>query len=421
MAKEKKAPEKGKALEVAVKNMKGFTKKASSVKETEFVSTGDFYLDLAIAHGISPDDPDFDPEIHSSGGLPLGRLVELSGGEGCGKSSECYRVVRNAQKIGLKCLWIDAEHSFEPDLAEIYGVDMDKLEVADLIDEEDPEHLYSAEEIFDRVNDACESGYKVIVLDSVANLMTAAEIENGLAEGGVGMGQIAGVLSKALKKVVNYAAKNNALVIFINQLREKVGQMFGNPEYTPGGRALRHNCSVRIKMLKQTDKEKGPIYLDTENGSVLVGNYSFIYILKNRHSKPVSGEIRIPMYYEPYFPEPDDIIFNEAMRLGIVTKRLENRTWTNGGIKGVGKTGLIAAIKEAGRMAELVKEIKELARKEKKILPPEVLKYDANLKQVDAKTVVKTEEGNEGNDEAKVPKRRKAKAAEVGTADPLGE
>jgi protein RecA len=391
MAKEKNAPEKGKALDIALKNFKGFAKKASSVRDTEFISTGDFYLDLAIAHGISPDDPNFNPAIHKSGGLPLGRVVELSGGEGCGKSSESYRVVRNAQLMGFKCLWIDAEHSFSPELAAIYGVDMEKLDVADLIDEDDPEHLYSAEEIFDRINNACDLGYKVIVLDSVANLMTGAETENDLADGGVGMGGVAGVLSKALKKTVNYAAKNGTLVILINQLREKIGQMFGNPEYTPGGRALRHNCSVRIKMMKQTKKDDtnsgkgGPIHLETEQGPVLIGNYSFVYILKNRHGKPVSGEIRIPMYYEPYFPEPDDIIFNEGMRLGIITKRLTVRKWVSADIKGEGKIGLIEAIRSAGRMEELVNEIKAKAKEEKAILPPEVLNYDPLLKQVEVR------------------------------------
>ena len=236
MAKQKE--EKKDRSEVVLKNMKGFVRSGSEMKDPEVISTGNYYLDLAVTYGISPDDPDFDPLKHKNGGLPRGKLTEFSGAEASGKSSEAYRVVANAQKMGIRCLWIDAEHSFSRALAAIYGVDLNTLDVADLIDTDNPDHLFSAEEVFDRMCDAC-SIYGVVVLDSVATMTTEAEFENYLTEGGVGMASVASVLSKGIKKLINYAQKYNTMIILINQLREKIGQQFGNPEYSPGGRALR--------------------------------------------------------------------------------------------------------------------------------------------------------------------------------------
>jgi hypothetical protein len=116
------------------------------------------------------------------------------------------------------------------------------------------------------------------------------------------------------------------------------------------------------------------------------------------------------MYYEPYFPEPDDIIFNEGMRMGAITKRLTMRTWVSAGIKGEGKLGLIAAIKEAGRMEELVNEIKALAAEQKSILPPEVLQYNPKQKVADAPSEDK------GEKTIKIAKKSKSKVVD---ADPL--
>jgi recombination protein RecA len=241
-----------KDIEIALKNLKGFAKKASEKETPTFLSTGHLALDLAIAHGISPEDSDVDiSEIKSDelGGFPLGKLVEVFGPEASGKSSLAYRIVGNAQKMGYKCFWIDAEQSFSHDLADINGVDTDKLGFTDLLDIENPDHIFSAEEIFDRITDLCKSGNKVIVLDSVANLTTQAELDNYISDGGVGMAHLASLMSKAVKKVVQYAAKYGVLVIFINQVREKIGVMFGNPETTPGGRTLKFLASIRVHLL----------------------------------------------------------------------------------------------------------------------------------------------------------------------------
>ncbi len=367
-----------KGYEAAMKSLKGFVKPhgSASDKPLTFVSTGHLMLDLAIAHGVGPDD-EFDPEVHKGGGFPLGKIVEISGGEGSGKSSECYRVVGNAQKMGLKCMWIDLEHSYSEPLAVINGVDIDAIHMANTLDEEDPDHIYSAEEVMDRVCHACKAGFKVIVLDSLAALVPAAALENEIAEGGVGLGAIASVLSKSMPKLLNYAAKYGVLIIFINQLREKIGA-YGNPEYTPGGRAARHAYSIQIRLKKQTAKDKGPLFMETETGPMLIGNHSFVYITKNRMGKPVEGEIRIPIYYEPYFPGAEDLIFNEGRRLRVIGKNLATFRWTD--VKAEGKIAFMNAIKEKSLLSPLVAAIKEAAANQGAILPPEIVHFKEDLK-----------------------------------------
>ena len=145
--------------DVALENLKGFVRSASDIADDDFVSTGHFALDIAIAHGVHPDKFDtdkiigFDPS--NPGGLPLGKLVEIFGTEGSGKSSIAYRVIGFAQKLGLNCLWIDAENSFSKDLAKINGVDLEKLNLSDLQNTDDPDKLYFAEEIMENI---CEIG-----------------------------------------------------------------------------------------------------------------------------------------------------------------------------------------------------------------------------------------------------------------------
>jgi len=552
MSKHNKDNENHKDFETAKKQLKGFFQPASQVEEPQFITTGHFFLDLAIGHGVSPEDTDFDIsniDLKNIGGYAKGKLVEISGNEGSGKSSLAYRAIGYAQKMGLKCAWIDAEQSFSHDLAKINDVDMDKLSVSKLLDLDDPDHIISAEEVFDRITDACEDGYKVIVLDSVAVLTTQAELDNYVADGGVGMGNLAQLMSKAVKQVVQYAAKYGVLVIMINQIREKIGILFGclhgdslvkfadgnvhpiknvveqkmqgpvltldretnsirsakitdwhingqladdekwirflvdgpgtkngrldfhctsnhilltstgeeiaaedvmvgdelmtyrqerilvddvhrdlignkvelklipypakvllkeegsarahrtkvkydlsvggngtylvggstgvvvhnSPETTPGGRALKFLSSLRIKMQKQTG-EKGPIYIEDENGKKkLVGNYSYIYVLKNRFGKPVEGSLRIPIYYEPYFPTVDESVFDTGRALKLIKPRLGVFSW--GDFKVKGRNEFIAEINKQNLLSKLVKEIKELAAKEKFILPPEVLNF----------------------------------------------
>lgn len=411
MAKKEEKKLNEKAVEVAMANIKSFCRKASTIKDPEYISTGHFYLDLAIAHGVSPDETDFDItkyDLKNLGGLPLGYLVELSGPEGSGKSSLAYRVVGNAQKRGLKCAWIDAEFSFSKKLAVLNGANLDELDVADLVDTEDPTHLYSAEEIFERICDLCLGGYKVIVLDSVANLTTRAELDNRLDEGGVGIAQLAAVLSKALKKIVNFAAKFGAMVIIVNQMREKPGVLFGNPETTPGGRALKHLESVRIQMKKQFGDDGKIKQTDDDGNEKTIGGMRYVYILKNRFGQPVEKAIMIPVFYVYNFPGVEDMVFDQGRKMNIITKYTPKGGSTEfrwNGLKGVGKNGFLEVCN--GEMLKLVEEIKEHAAEEKIILPPEVINYEGPKKTVEVK--------NDGDaDATKLPRRRKAK-------DPAGQ
>jgi recombination protein RecA len=415
MARDKEEKEnKHKDFETAKKQLKGFIRPASEVDTPQFITTGHFTLDLAIGHGVSPEDTDFDVselDLQNIGGYAKGKVVEISGNEGSGKSSLAYRTVGYAQKMGLKTLWIDTEQSFSHDLAAINGVDTDELQVANLMDLEDPDHIISAEEVFDRITDACMAGYKVIVLDSVANLTTQAELDNYLTEGGVGMGHLAQLMSKAMKRVVQYAAKYGVLIIMINQLREKIGVMFGNPETTPGGRALKFLASLRIKVNKQQSKD-GQIRIEDENGKDrLVGNYSYIYVLKNRFGKPVEGQIKVPIYYEPYFPTVDETVFDAGRALKLIKPRLGVFSW--GEFKVTGRTEFISEIKKQELLPKLVEEIKALATEQKYILPPEVLSFKPPVKEAE-----KTEDDADGS--TKKAKRRGArKGAPDGAEEPV--
>jgi recombination protein RecA len=406
-----------KDIEIALKNLKGFAKKASEKETPTFLSTGHLALDLAIAHGISPEDSDVDiSEIKSDelGGFPLGKLVEVFGPEASGKSSLAYRIVGNAQKMGYKCFWIDAEQSFSHDLADINGVDTDKLGFTDLLDIENPDHIFSAEEIFDRITDLCKSGNKVIVLDSVANLTTQAELDNYISDGGVGMAHLASLMSKAVKKVVQYAAKYGVLVIFINQVREKIGVMFGNPETTPGGRTLKFLASIRVRVQKQQAKEGQIRREDDEGKDQLIGNYSYVKIEKNRFGKPVEGSLKIPVYYERYFPDAEEVIFDTARALKIVKPRLGVFSWGDN-LKATGRPAFIAELKSQKLVGKLVETVRAAAKEESYILPPEVVNYEVETDAVD----VKKDDDRNDDKTSKVSRRRKSKDSTGGATEPV--
>jgi len=214
--------------DIILSNLKGFLRKGARSDIQSYIPTGHFKLDFIINNGSSPDSIDlsskegYDP---NKIGMPSGKLVELFGEEGSGKSSLAYRVVGYAQKMGQKCAWIDTEHSFSDNLAVINGVNQDELYYADMTNEDEVDTTYYAEDIFDAIIDMCKNGIKCIVLDSVANLSTKAAMEGSAHD--IQMGDVARLMSKELRKIVNYAGKFGVLVIFINQIREKIGIMFG--------------------------------------------------------------------------------------------------------------------------------------------------------------------------------------------------
>ena len=220
-------------------------------RKVDVISTGSISLDLAL--GI--------------GGLPRGRIIEIYGPESSGKTTVCLHVIAEAQKLGGEVAFIDAEHALDPIYAKKLGVDIDKLLLAQ------PDSGEQALEILEAL--ARSGALDVIIVDSVAALVPKAEIAGEMGDSHVGAH--ARLMSQALRKLTSVISHSNAVVIFINQIREKVGVIYGSPEVTTGGRALKFFSSVRI------DVRKGEAIKD---GSNLIGNRTKVKIVKNKMAPP---------------------------------------------------------------------------------------------------------------------------------------
>ncbi len=219
--------------------------------EVQAVSTGSISLDLAL--GI--------------GGVPRGRIIEIFGPESSGKTTVALHIIAEVQKSGGEAAFIDAEHALDPVYAKALGVDIDNL----LVSQPD-----CGEDALDITESLVRSGaIDVVVIDSVAALVPRQEIEGDMGQSMVGVQ--ARLMSQAMRKLSAVISKSDSIVIFINQLREKVGVMYGNPETTPGGRALKFYSSVRIDVRK-TEQLK--------NGSDIYGNHVRCKIVKNKVAPP---------------------------------------------------------------------------------------------------------------------------------------
>jgi len=251
--------EKEKALELAVAQIeKQFGKgsimrwgEASLKMTVEVIPTGALALDIALG----------------TGGLPRGRIVEIFGPEGSGKTTVALHVIAEAQKLGGIAAFIDAEHALDPFYARKLGVDVDNL----LISQPD-----TGEQALEIVEALVRSGaVDCIVVDSVAALAPRAEIEGEMGDSHVGLQ--ARLMSQALRKLTAVISKSKSMAIFINQIREKIGIMFGNPETTPGGRALKFYSSVRLEVRKVDNIKQGQ-----DN----IGARTRVKVVKNKLSPP---------------------------------------------------------------------------------------------------------------------------------------
>lgn len=201
------------------------------------------------------------------GGVPRGRIIEIYGPESSGKTTIALHIIAEAQKMGGMCVFIDAEHALDPIYAEKLGINMDKLYVSQ------PDNGEQALDIADAL--VRSGAIDVIVVDSVAALVPKAELEGDMGDTHVGLQ--ARLMSQALRKLAGVVGKSHTCVIFINQLREKVGVMFGNPETTTGGKALKFFASVRMDVRK----------IDTlKQGNDAVGNRTRIKVVKNKVAPP---------------------------------------------------------------------------------------------------------------------------------------
>ncbi len=221
------------------------------VASVDAIPTGSMTLDMAL--GV--------------GGMPRGRIIEIYGPESSGKTTVALHVVAEAQKMGGEAAFIDAEHALDPVYAAKLGVDIDNLIVAQ------PD---TGEQALDICEALVRSGaLDVIVIDSVAALVPKAEIDGEMGDTHVGL--LARLMSQALRKLTAIIAKSGTAVIFINQLREKVGVMYGNPETTPGGRALKFFASVRLDVRRQEQ---------IKNGTEVIGNHTRVKVVKNKVAPP---------------------------------------------------------------------------------------------------------------------------------------
>ncbi|MEE0944799.1 MAG: recombinase RecA [Clostridia bacterium] len=217
----------------------------------DVIPTGSLTLDVAL--GV--------------GGVPKGRVIEIYGPESSGKTTVALHIVAEAQKRGGDAAFIDAEHALDPEYAKKLGVDIDNLLVAQ------PDTGEQALEIAEAL--VRSNALDVVVIDSVAALVPKAEIEGEMGDSHVGI--LARLMSQALRKLTGITAKTGTAVIFINQLREKVGVMNGNPETTPGGRALKFFSSVRLDVRRQEQ---------IKNGTEVIGNKTRVRVVKNKVAPP---------------------------------------------------------------------------------------------------------------------------------------
>lgn len=314
-------PKKLKAIEAAMEQIeRQFGKGAimrlgkGDLEEIEAIPTGSLTLDLAL--GV--------------GGLPMGRIIEIFGPESSGKTTLTLELIAQAQKLGKVCAFIDAEHALDPIYAKKLGVMVDEL----LISQPD-----TGEQALDISETLVRSGgVDVIVVDSVAALVPKAEIEGDMGDNHVGLQ--ARLMSQALRKLTGTIKQANCMVIFINQLRMKIGVMFGNPETTTGGNALKYYASVRIDIRKST-----PI----KDKDTIIGNETKVKVVKNKVAPP---------FKQANF----QILFNygiaknsELIDLGVQLKYLEKTgAWFsyNGTKIGQGKTNAMRYLDEHKEVAE---------------------------------------------------------------------
>ena len=282
--------------------------------DVESISTGSLSIDIAL--GI--------------GGLPCGRVVEIYGPESSGKTTLTLQVIAEAQKVGKTCAFVDAEHALDPVYAEKLGVNVDELLVSQ------PDTGEQALEICDML--VRSGAVDVVIVDSVAALTPKAEIEGEMGDSHVGLQ--ARLMSQALRKLTANIKRSNTLCIFINQIRMKIGVMFGNPETTTGGNALKFYSSVRLDI-----RRIGAI----KDGDEVVGNETRVKVVKNKVAPPFKqAEFQI-MYGEGISKQA------ELIDLGVKHKLVEKAgAWysCNGNRIGQGKANAVKFLKENVEMAQ---------------------------------------------------------------------
>ena len=295
--------------------------------DVESISTSSISLDIAL--GI--------------GGIPRGRVVEVYGPESSGKTTLTLHIIANAQKKGGVAAFIDAEHALDPEYARKIGVEINDL----LISQPD-----NGEQALDIVEALVSSGeISIIVVDSVAALVPRAEIEGEMGDQHIG--RQARLMSQALRKLTAIIARSNCTVIFINQIRMKIGVMFGNPETTTGGNALKFYSSVRIEVRRSAQIKKG---------EEIVGNRTKVKIVKNKVAPPFKTA-EFDIMYNEGISVPGDVL-DTAVKFEVVDKK--GNSYSFGEIKlGTGREKAKLTLKEDSHLIEEIIQKTFLKIKEK--------------------------------------------------------
>ena len=292
------------------------------VKEIPVISTGALSLDLAL--GV--------------GGLPRGRIVECYGQESSGKTTLALHVVANAQKAGGVAAFIDAEHALDPQYAKKIGVNLDDLIVS---------QPNSGEEALTICEQLCKSGaLDVIVVDSVAALTPQAEIDGNMGDSHMGLQ--ARLMSQAMRKLTSVLAQTKTLCIFTNQVREKIGVMFGNPETTPGGKALKFYASCRLQVQR--------IGAIKNTAGQVVGNRTRVKVVKNKVAPPFT-EAEFDILYTCGISYEGSVL-DAALARGIVEKR---GSWLSFGDEQLAQ-GSLATIEYLKANPEVTAKIVEMVK-----------------------------------------------------------
>jgi recombination protein RecA len=283
-------------------------------KEIEVVSTGSIGLDAAL--GV--------------GGLPRGRVVEIYGPESSGKTTVATHVIAEAQKKGGMCAIIDAEHAFDSAYAQKLGVDIDNLLISQ------PDYGEQALEIADRL--ILSGALDVVVIDSVAALVPKGELEGEMGDSKMGLQ--ARLMSQALRKLTATISKTNTICIFINQLREKIGVMFGNPETTTGGNALKFYASVRLDIRRMAQ---------IKDGEEAVGNRVKVKVVKNKVAPPFRTA-EFDLVFGEGISKIGEIL-DTGVEMGIVQKSGSWFSYNNDKL-GQGREGVKSLLKDNPALAE---------------------------------------------------------------------
>ena len=296
--------------------------------QVDVISTGSLAIDLAI--GV--------------GGIPRGRVTEIYGPESSGKTTLCLHTIAEAQRMGGVCAFVDMEHALDPVYSQRLGVDVDNLYISQ------PDTGEQALEITDAL--VRSGAVDVVVLDSVAALVPRAELEGEMGDSHMGLQ--ARLMSQALRKLSGAIKQSNCAVLFTNQLREKIGVMFGNPETTTGGRALRFYASLRIDIRRiQAIKRKDEV----------IGNRTRVKITKNKVAPPFR-QCEIDILYNEGFSKEGDVI-DLGVETGIIEKRGAFYRY-NDGMIGQGRENAKEYLRDN---PDLMYEIETLIRQSFDIMP----------------------------------------------------